>query len=86
MKGSTPAASTNLSFIINCLQTHAKFRTIIFCGGGLTVGLLSRFSFSPIKNQSNDRLLLPGIAGKKWMLGFRTTILGRIYHNFLFAD
>jgi len=23
---------------------------------------------------------------KKWMLGFRTTILGRIYHKFLFAD
>jgi len=54
--------------------------------GRFSAGLLSRFSFSPIKNQSNDRLFLPGIAGKKWMLGFRTTILGRIYHNFLFAD
>jgi hypothetical protein len=45
-----------------------------FCTGGSSAGLLG-FSFSPITNQSNDRLFLAGIAGEKWMLGFRTAIL-----------
>jgi len=46
-------------------------------GAATSAGLLSRFSFSPIKNQSNDRLFLAGIAGKKWMLGFRTATVGQ---------
>jgi hypothetical protein len=48
-------------------------------------GLLG-FSFSPITNQSNDGLFLAGIAGEKWMLGFRTSILVQDLYKFLLAD
>jgi hypothetical protein len=34
-------------------------------------------------NQSNEPIIPGGIAGEKWMLGFRTA--GRIYYKFLFA-
>jgi hypothetical protein len=47
--------------------------------------ILPRFSFSVITNQSNDRLLLAGIAGEKWMLGFGTAVLVQDLYMFLFA-
>jgi hypothetical protein len=53
---------------------------------GFSAGLLSRFSFSPITNQSNDRLFLAGIAEEKCMPVFALPFLDRIYYEFLFAD
>jgi hypothetical protein len=46
--------------------------------------ILPTFS-SLITNQSNDRLLLAGIAAEKWMLGFGTAVLVQDLCKFLFA-
>jgi hypothetical protein len=52
--------------------------------GGFSALLFSRFSFSPIANQLNDRLFLPALAGKNGILGFRTAILApHLYIKFL---
>jgi hypothetical protein len=53
------------------ISHNSILRRRILRRASLTVFLL------PIKNQSNDRLFLAGIAGKKWMVGFRTAILGQ---------
>jgi len=81
---STPVASTNNSFIINDLLRHFNFVQQPSTAADSPPGV-SVFPFSPITNQSNDRLFLGGIAGEKWMVGFRTAILVQDLYKFLFA-
>jgi hypothetical protein len=53
---STPAASTNNVFIISSLLTLFNFAQWRSAEAGSLPGLLPWFSFSPISNQSNDRI------------------------------
>ena len=62
LNSSTPAASTNSLLSIVYGQILISYNSI--CRYWFSAGFLSRFFFSPITNQSNDRLFLARIAGR----------------------
>src|SRR6266481_711065 len=63
MEGSTPVASTTISFIINGLLTTLNVVQWLLCSGGSSAGVLPLSFFSPSTNQTNIRLSLAEIAG-----------------------